>query len=289
MAVAILALILVGAAAALWFFLSGPGASTAVPTLTGSTRPVAEQKLAVAHLKSKVVAAFDESVKAGVVLATDPPAGREVSRGSTVTLTVSQGQERYGVPPLVGRSQAEATQRLTDAKLTLGTVTEAFSETVPQGQVISTSPAANTQVKRATPVALVTSKGRQPIPLQDWTGKPADQAVKALTDAKLVVNATKQDFSTTVPKGYVISQSPATGTLFQKDPVTLVVSKGPELVAVPDVFGKQEGEATSTLEGAGFTVKIVRFAGGPFGTVTSQSIGAGTQAPKGSIITLTVV
>ena len=80
-----------------------------------------------------------------------------------------------------------------------------------------------------------------------------------------------------------------TGTLFQGDPVTLVVSKGPELVAVPDVFGKQEGEATSILVGLRFKVTIERFAGGPFGTVTRQSIDAGTAAPKGSTITLTVV
>jgi beta-lactam-binding protein with PASTA domain len=285
--VALVALILVAAATTAWYFMAGPGAKTTVPKVAGLTRVVAERALTTAHLSDKVVTSFDETAKAGVVLAADPPAGREVSRGSTVTLTVSQGQERYGVPPLVGRSQAEATQRLKEAKLTLGTVTEAFSETVPQGQVISTSPPANTSVKRATAVALVTSKGRQPITLQDWTGKPADQAVKAMTDAKLKVDATKQDFSTTVPKGYVISQSPPTGTLFQKDSVTLVVSKGPELVLVPSVIGKPEAEATSILQGLGLTVEINRVSS-IFGVLT-QSISAGTKAPKGSIIRLTVV
>ena len=288
-AVALFALILVAAAVALWFFLAGPGAKTAVPKVAGLTTAVAQRALTTAHLSAKVVTAFDETVKTGVVLASDPPAGREVGQGSTVALTVSQGPERYGVPQLVGRTQAEATQRLTDARLTVGKVTEAFSETVPQGQVISTSPAANASVKRATAVALVTSKGRQPIQLQDWTGKPADQAVKALTGAKLTVDATRQDWSTTVPKGSVISQFPATGTLFQGDSVTLVVSKGPELVKVPDVFLKREREATAILEALGFKVKIDRFAGGPLGTVTIQSIPAGTPAPKGSTITLTVV
>jgi len=285
--VALVALILVAAATTAWYFMAGPGAKTTVPKVAGLTRVVAQRALTTAHLSAKVVTSFDETAKTGVVLAADPPAGREVSRGSTVTLTVSQGQERYGVPPLVGFSQAEATQRLKEAKLTLGKVSGAFSETVPQGQVISTSPAADTSVKRATPVALVTSKGRQPIQLQDWTGKPADEAVKALTDAKLKVDATKQDFSTTVPKGYVISQSPPTGTLFQKDSVTLVVSKGPELVLVPSVIGKPEAEATSILQGLGLTVEINRVSS-IFGVLT-QSISAGTKAPKGSIIRLTVV
>ena len=287
--VALLALILVAAAATLWFFVAGPGARTTVPKVSGSTMQVAQQALALADLSAKVVTSFDETVKTGVVLAADPPAGREVGRGSTVTLTVSQGPERYNVPKLVGHTQAEAQQRLTDALLTTGPVSEAFSETVPQGQVISTAPAADTSVKRATAVALVVSKGRAPVEVVDWTGKPADQAVKALSDAKLKVDATKQDWSTTVPSGSVISQAPATGTLFQGDLVTLVVSKGPELVTVPPVIGKQEGAATAILVGLGLKVAITRAFGGFFGTVRYQSVDAGTEAPKGSTITLTVV
>jgi serine/threonine-protein kinase len=286
--VALIALVL-AAIAALWFFTAGPGAKTAVPRVAGSTKLVAERTLTLAHLGSKVVASFNETVKAGVVLAAEPPAGREIRQGSTVTLTVSQGPERYDVPLLVGRTQAEAGQRVTDARLTVGQVSQAFSETVPQGQVIATWPAASTSVKRATPVALVISKGRQPIRLQDWTGKPADQAVKALTGAKLKVNATKQDWSDTVPQGSVISQSPPAGNLFQGDPVTLDVSKGPELVSVPSVIGQQERPARSILVSLGFNVKIERAFGGFFRTVRLQSVAPGTDAPRGSTITLTVV
>lgn len=287
--VVVLALILLAAAAALWFFVAGPGASTTVPRVAGSTMQVAELALTNAHLSPKVVRSFDETTRAGVVLAADPPAGRDVGRGSTVILTVSQGQERYAVPKLVGRTQVDAEQHLTDAKLTVGKVTTAYSETVPQGLVISTSPGADASVKRATPVELVTSKGRQPIEITDWTGKQADQAVQALTDAKLKVDATKASWSDTLPKGSVISQSPATGTLFQGDAITLVVSKGPQLVLVPPVIGQQEGEATSILEGLGLKVKIERAFGGFFGTVRLQSVDPGTEAPKGSTITLTVV
>ena len=284
---ALITLVLV--AAATLFFTLGPGAKIAVPPVVGSTSLDAQRALTMAHLDAKEVRSFDETVKAGVVLAGDPPAGREVRWGSTVTLTVSKGPERYGVPQLVGRTRAEAEQRLTDARLTVGPVRETFSETVPQGQVVSMSPPANTSVKRATSVALVISMGRQPIALRDWTGKPVDQAVKALTDAKLKVDATKQDWSDTVPKGSVISQSPTTGTFFQGDPVTLVVSKGPKLVSVPNVIGQQERSARSILERLGLRVKVKRAFGGFFGTVRLQSVAAGTDAPRGSTITLTVV
>ena len=287
--VALVVLLLLAAATAAWFFLVGPGASTTVPKVTGLTTAAAQRALTSANLTAKVLRSFDETVKAGVVMATDPPAGREVGRGSTVTLTVSQGSERYGVPRLAGHTQAEAEKRLVEAKLSVGKVSKAFSETVAVGQVISTSPAAGASVKRATAVALVISKGRQPIAIADWTGKPAAAAVKALSDAKLRVDATRQEFSDTVPKGSVVSQSPSSGTLFQGDQVTLVVSKGPELVPVPEVIGKQEREARSILERLGFVVNIERAFGGFFGTVRLQSVAAGTEAPKGTTITLTVV
>ena len=286
--IALILLILLAGATALWF-VAGPGATTTVPAVKGLTTQAAERALNLAHLTPKVARAFDENAKAGEVIASDPPAGREVGQGSTVTLTVSQGAERYGVPRLAGHTQAEAEDRLIKARLTVGKVSQAFSETVPQGQVVSTSPAAESSVKRATPVALVISKGRQPITIQDWTGKPANQAFKTLSDAKLKVDATKQDWSDTIPKGSVISQSPATGTLFRGDQVTLVVSKGPQLVVVPDVFGKQEGEARAILEGLGFIVEIDRIAGGFFGTVRFQSIPVGTPTPTGSTITISVV
>ena len=288
LAIVLVALILI-VAAALWFVAAGPGAKTSVPRVAGSTAVVAEQALSRANLDAKVVRSFDETIKAGVVLGGDPPAGREVRRGSTVTLTVSQGPERYDVPLLVGRTRAEAVQRVTEARLTLGAMSETFSETVPQGQVISTFPSAKTSVKRATSVTLVTSKGREPIRLRDWTGQPAAQAKGEMTNAKLRVDATRSEFSNTVVQGSVISQTPATGTLFQRDSVTLVVSKGPELVLVPRVIGRQEGQATSILRGLGFEVKVERALGGFFGTVRLQSVAPGTEAPRGSTITLTVV
>jgi serine/threonine-protein kinase len=286
----LIALAVIAAVAGLFFFFTaGPGAQTAVPKVVGSTSQVATRALTLAHLNARVVRSFDETVAAGVVLLGDPPAGRQVTRGTTVTLTVSQGRERHAVPQLIGLMQADAEQQLTNAKLTVGAVTLAFSESVPQGQVISTSPAAATSLKRAAAVALVISQGRQPIQLADWTGQPVEQAVAALTKAKLKVDASKRDWSDTVPKGVVISQSPATGTLYAGGLVTLVSSKGPKLVTVPNVIGQQEQPARSILQGLGFAVKVDRVFGGFFGTVRLQSVDGGTKAPQGSTITLTVV
>jgi serine/threonine-protein kinase len=283
------ALILVAATTALYFFTAGPGGRTAVPRVVGLTSVVAQKSLDLANLESRVVRSFDEHARAGVVLAGTPAAGREMPRGSVVVLTISKGPERYDVPRLIGRTRAEAEQRVTDALLTIGATSEEFSETVPQGQIISTSPEAGTRVRRTTAVALVTSKGRQPIDFENWTGRPAAQAVAALSGAKLKVTATSTQWSDTVPEGSVIDQSPSTGPLHQGDQITLVTSKGPNLVRVPRVIGKQTQEARSLLESLGFTVTVDRTLGGFFHRVRLQSVAPGTASPKGTAITLTVV
>jgi serine/threonine-protein kinase len=71
--------------------------------------------------------------------------------------------------------------------------------------------------------------------------------------------------------------------------VTLTLSKGPEMVEVPDVVGQSVDEATETLEAAGFEVDEDRGLLGIFrDTVKSQSPSAGDKAPKGSTVTLKI-
>lgn len=282
-------LLLAAATAGAWYFTMGPGSPTVVPVVVGQTFEQAQSRLSAAHLDAKRVDAFDERVGRGLVISANPGTGAEVGRSTAVVLTVSKGPERYAVPTLVGSTATEAKARLAENRLTLGGSSQAYDEKIPAGQIVSSTPKAGTQLRRGTAVTIVVSKGRQPIDVTDFTGKPADQAVAALTDAGLRVDATKQEFSTDVPKGSVISQSPATGTLFRGEQVTLVVSKGPEMVSVPNVQGKQLRQARKILEDAGFQVRVESFMGGLFGTVRSQSPAGDAKAPKGSTVTLVVV
>jgi serine/threonine-protein kinase len=228
-------------------------------------------------------------VAKGVVISTRPGPGSTVRRGSDVLLVVSKGPERYAVPPVVGMTLAEATARIEAVNLRVGKVTKAFDEKVPEGQVVSAKPGPGATLKKSATVALTVSKGRQPVDVPDFTGKDATTASRRLSDLGLKVDATKQENSDTVPKGRVISQDPRDGTLFRGDTVTLVVSKGPVLVAVPSVVGQQLDQARSALEAAGFKVEVRRALGGFFGTVRLQDPAGGTKAPKGSTVTLTIV
>ena len=217
-----------------WFFLLGPGATATVPSVQGRTQAEAVSAVRKAALDPKVTEAFSEKVPTGVVISTDPAAGQTVRRGSDVALVVSKGPERYAVPPVVGMTLAEATARIEAVNLAVGKVTKAFDEKVPEGQVVSAKPGPGANLKKGATVALTVSKGRRPIDVPDLTGKDATIASRQLSALGLKVDATKQQNSDTVAKGKVISQDPRDGTLFKGDKVTLVVSKGPVLVDVPE-------------------------------------------------------
>lgn len=273
----------------LWAFTAGPFGSVTVPRVDGQPLAQAQRSLATQGLASRVREEFSEEVTKGAVISTDPRSGQSVWRSTTVTLVVSKGPERYAVPNLAGTPLTEALTRLNEGRLTIGTQTEAWSETVPAGSVIDTSPVAGTPMKPGAPVDLTVSKGREPIELTDWTGKPAKDAVTALEKLGLKVDANAHENSTTVAKGSVISQRPASGTLHKGDQVTLVVSDGPPLVAVPNVVGKQVNEARSILRAAGFDVDVEGLFGGIFGTVRFQEPEAGQKVPQGSTILLQTV
>ena len=261
-----------------------------MPTTTSLTYAQAETKLETAHLGAERVDSFDESIPKGVVMSTDPGAGAEVRRGTDVNVTVSKGPERYAVPDVVGKSLAEARDQIVANKLAVGTSKEAFDEKVAAGLVVSVDPKVGASLKRGTKVNIVVSQGQaadRGHRLHRQAGRPTPST--ALTEAGPEVDATEQTEHDTIAKGNVISQSPAGGTLFKGDTVKLVVSKGPVLVKVPDVQGKQEAEAIQILKTAGFEVKVERFMGGIFGTVRSQDPGANSEQPKGSTITLVIV
>jgi serine/threonine-protein kinase len=227
-------------------------------------------------------------VAKGHVAATEPGPGQSVSKHGTVVLDVSKGPELYPVPNIVGQSEADAETALAGTKLAIGNVTKTYSDTVAKGDVISTSPVASTQLAPGKPVDLVVSNGPAPVTLDDWTGKPVDQATQTLTADGLKVKTT-QKYTMTVAKGDVISQTPPAGTVHRGDTVTFVVSQGPPLVMVPDVTGKSVDQARKILRNAGFEVQVTHvFPWVIGGNVVAQSPNGTTKAPKGSTVTIAI-
>ena len=265
---------------------------TTTPAVLGLDEAAASAELEDAGLEAEAgEPAYSENVAAGLVIATDPEPGGKVLDGGTVTLTLSLGPERYDVPELAGQTEDQAQDALAATNLVFGTSIGRWSETVPQGQVIRTTPKAGTTLKPGASVDLVLSRGRKPIEVKDWTGTSIDDARAALERRKLEVAVTSEDYSDTVAEGDIISQDPPPGTtLHRGDTVSFVVSLGPELVEVPRVRAMGVDAATELLEGLGFEVETEQadnYLG--LGFVYSSDPDQGESVPKGSTITLFLI
>lgn len=284
------ALLLVVLAVGGWYLLLGPASTTLVPAVVGQPSAAAQTALTEADLQADVSEAYDEEVPKDQIMRSDPAAGAEIRKGTVVHLVVSRGPERYQPPSLVGQRRDDVDALLAAQHLSLGEVTEDYSEDVPAGVVLAQDPGPQASVKRDTPVAITVSKGRQPIEVPDLTGKPADDVTRTLAGLGLQSTQGQPVNSDTVPEGAVVSQDPAAGaTRFRGDVVTVVLSKGPVLVQVPDTVGKQRNEAVQILKSAGFEVSVNEVLGAFFNTVRASNPAGGSLARKGSTITLTVV
>ena len=289
--VALVTVLLAGAlvAGAAWVY--GAARTVALPTVVNLTPAAAAAKLTPLglHLDASATG-YSEVVPAGKIISTDPPPGAQAKVDSTVTAVVSKGPERHLVPTVAGLSVDDATQAVTGASLTVGGTTQAYDPKIAGGAVVTTNPPPGTKLKRGQPVTLVVSKGPAPVVLPSYVGKSADQTVAALTKLGLTSTSTTA-YSKTVPSGSVISTTPAAGTPLPKgSTVALVVSKGPPLVVVPDLYRTKEADARATLTGLGFKVTVTYPIGfTPFGRVVRQSVAAGSTAPWGSTIQIDVV
>ncbi|MFV0136496.1 Stk1 family PASTA domain-containing Ser/Thr kinase [Streptomyces sp. HMX87] len=288
MAIVVAVLLVLGVGAGVWYINSGQ--FTKVPPLLEKTEAQARDRLAEAGLDvGKVEHAYSDTVRRGSVMRTDPEAGSRIRSNDSVSLTISDGPETVKLPDLAGYKLDRARSLLKQDGLEPGMINRAFSEDVPQGFVISTDPKQGTEVRAGSAVALTVSKGR-PIDVPDVTGDDLDDARAELADAGLKVKTAAERINSEHDAGQVARQTPDSGSrAAEGDTVTLTLSKGPEMIEVPDVVGDSVDDARQELEEAGFRVKEDRGLLGLFGdTVKKQSVAGGDTAPKGSTITITI-
>ncbi|GGJ25044.1 serine/threonine protein kinase [Streptomyces brasiliensis] len=281
-------LVVFGVGTGVWYINSGQ--FTRVPPLLAKTQAQAEERLREAGLDVKQVKhAYSDTVERGTVISTDPAAGRRIRSNGSVTLTISDGPKTVKVPDLEGRTLVAARALLRKNGLQPGMVTRAFSDSVPRDSVISTDPRSGTTRRAGSAIALVVSKG-SPVDVPDVTGEDPDSAKGDLEDAGVMVKISPQEVNSEFDKGAVARQNPAAGSqAAEGDTVTLTLSKGPEMVEVPNVVGSSADDAKRQLEQAGFKVEEDRGLLGLFGdTVKKQSVDGGETAPKGSTITITI-
>lgn len=277
----LIALLAAAAAAAGWWMAAGRYAD--VPGVVGLSPRFAEQRLAAAGLRARWAPdVFDATIRTGLVAVERPRPGGHVPRGGTVTLALSKGPEMHVLDDLRGRSFADARDVLAGYRLRVAQA-EAYHDAVPTGAVVRTDPPAGTTLHPGDLVTVYVSKGPQPVKVPDVTGKPGDDATKALRAAGFAVDSS-EGYSDDVPRGAVVSQDPRGGTADHGSTVTLVVSKGPQLFAVPNVHGFSVSGARARLAAAGFRVRV--YAPFGFGTVHAQSPGPAARRPHGTTVTI---
>ena len=271
-----------------WYF--GIARYTSTPGVLNLTEAAARVKLDKAGLDLKVDdQAYSETVRKGFVVSTDPDPGDRVLKNGTVGVVISLGPERHKVPDVRNKTLDDAQQALDESKLEYGDAVQRFDEKIAKGRVITTDPVIGTALRRNAAVDVVVSKGPRPIKIPDFTGKPADPAQAALERRGFKVDTTEVN-DDTVPKGRIVTQSPDSGTGQKGDVISLVVSKGPVMVEVPNVVGMGLDAAQDRLEEAGFRVSVREssmYIGVKY--VVSTDPGRGTSAPKGSTVIVSIV
>ena len=184
------------------------------------------------------------------------------------------GVGKISVPSLVGMSQSEAKEALSNIGLVSEVVEEVFSEDIAQGKVISSSPGGGGRISPAGTVGLVLSKGQERIEIPVITNLTPDVATQKISALGLTIGDINEVFDMKVESGFVIGTDPKSGEKVKRNSVVnIVVSKGVEKIALISYVGKGGDEALSELTNSGFDVKVVyKFSDKVFkGQVVSQT------------------
>jgi serine/threonine-protein kinase len=267
-----------------WWYGSGPGALVPIPNLADTTQSQASQQLKEITDSVTTKEIFSDSFTIGTVVGTEPAAGILVPRNSTITILVSKGKELVSVPNVIGLDLVTASAQIISSRLTVGKVSEWFSSEYPLGTVYSYSNK-NTKVPVTSSVDLKVSLGSIPV----VSGLQSSVAKAALEAAGLVVRKTTFKYSTTAPKGEVISVTPDEPEVGKGSSVKLVVSKGPATVTMPKVKGETILAAKALLESLGLKVVIdTKWLTKDYGIkrVTGASESAGTTIKVGQSVTI---
>jgi beta-lactam-binding protein with PASTA domain/serine/threonine protein kinase len=288
-AVAVLALITGG----YFLFSALQKDSYAIPDLIGVDQGEATNLVTEFKWEIVVVEEANEELPVGAVIRTDPETGKKLETGKALTFVVSTGPPPVPLPELNGLDAATALATLTDGGLVLGVETPEYSEDVPAGVIIrwtiSSQPTlvAGQEVIKGTAVDTFVSQGPAPRVVPDLTGMSIDSATTALTDLQLTINRGDDQFSI-VAAGGVATQSPAAGeSLARGTAVTVAISKGPDLVAVPQLLTLKFDKVGPALEAAGFVLGTVsgNTRGFPIAVFSAgQPVAVGQLLPRGTVL-----
>ena len=188
------------------------------------------------------------------------------------------------LPDLRGRSFTEAQAVVADLRLHLVVAGRQYHDRYPAGTVVDQDPPPGRRVREGRWVSVVLSQGTERVVVPDVTRKLLPEATLLLEQSRLRVGSVREDFDDQVPRGTVVMQQPAPGSEVTRGAaVDLVVSKGPELVTVPQLVGLTLEQARAELHRLGLSLEQVGYvarADVPPDVVVEQAPPAGSRVRR---------
>ena len=215
--------------------------------------------------------------------------------GSVWALTRGAAEpESVAVPNVVGLTQAEAKAQIEQAGFTWElNPDKVTSDTVAEGSVASTDPAAGTQAEKGATVRVTISSGPDSVTLPDnLVGMSPDDARKAIEalGLKWELDASKVA-SDTVPEGKIAQTNPSPGSKVKAgQTIRAYLSSGSDQVDVPDLSGMTQDQARSTLKGVGLELGNVTSVDSEKekDRIVEQDPATGTKVKKGTTVGVSI-
>ena len=265
-----------------------------VPDLMGLEQGQATNLVTEFKWKVVTVEQPDDLIAVGSVIRTEPENGKDLQSGKKLTLIVSTGPPPVPLPELKGLDAATAIATLTNSGLKLGTEAPESDEDIPAGIVlrweVSLQPnlVAGQEVIKGSAVDIFVSDGPAPRVIPDLTGLTLEAATTMLNDLDLTLNRADDQFFIMVELGGVGSQSPLPGELLDRGKaVTVSISKGPDLLPVPQLKTLKIDQVRLAVVNAGFTLGKIRGDTKGFPIAIrweDEVVTAGQQIPRGSVL-----
>jgi serine/threonine-protein kinase len=201
---------------------SGPSTEP-VTNVEGLSEAAALARLRRAGFRPSSKPQASSTVASGRVLGSDPAAGTPLAPGSPVTVLVSSGPAPVRVPDVKGQSQSAAEATLTNAGLTVGSVSKRTSSAQPPGTVVAQTPASGSSTHAGGSVDLVVAEASQQATVPNVVGKGEALAAAALGSAGFTPRTSTTPTTDPSKVGVVLSQSPAGGHSARKGASVTIV------------------------------------------------------------------
>ena len=266
-----------------------------VPSLIGLDEGEATNEVTRFGWRIETIEEFDDVIEVGKVVRTEPESGISLSRDGVLVLVLSSGPPPVPLPDIVGLPADEAINRLANLGLDVRRE-DGFSEETPAGSVsrweVASQPnlVAGDDVVKGTLVDVIVSTGPEPRVVPELRGQTAEAAEGVLAELKLRIRRVEDQYFTDVPAGAIGFQVPPPGELTDRDAeVTVVVSKGPDVVTVPILERMNHDQVVRALTDAGLVIGAI--AGNTDGVLVAivadgRPVTSGQVVARGTVVEL---